>query len=76
MTRAVTNRQSMAIVIATRIQDGFSSNRPHLLCVNGPQVVATACGPTAHLPGRSLRYRIHTRKVDANILGFPVSSQW
>jgi hypothetical protein len=31
----------MAIVIATRIQDGFSSNRPHLLCVNGPQVVAS-----------------------------------
>jgi hypothetical protein len=30
---AVTNRQSMAIVIATRIQDDFSSNRPHLPCV-------------------------------------------
>jgi hypothetical protein len=34
MTSAVTNRQSMAIVIATLIQDDFSSNRPHLLCVS------------------------------------------
>jgi hypothetical protein len=30
----------MAMVTATRIQDDFSSNRPHLLCVGkGPQVV-------------------------------------
>jgi len=30
----MTNRQSMAIVIASRIQDDFSAIRPSLLCVN------------------------------------------
>ena len=49
ITSAITNRQSMAIVIATRIQDDFSSNRPHLLCVGtARRSLDTACGPTAH----------------------------
>ena len=49
ITSAITNRQSMAIVIATRIQDDFSSNRPHLLRVGtARRSLVTACGPTAH----------------------------
>ena len=52
MTRAATNRQSMAMVIATRIQDDLSSNRPHLLCVGtARRSFSAACGPTARSSG-------------------------
>ena len=52
ITSAITNRQSMAIVIKTRIQDDFSSNRPHLLCVGtARRSLTTARGPTARSSG-------------------------
>jgi len=58
MTSAITNRQSMAIVMATRIQDDFSSNHPHLPCVG-----------TAQSPGPIFRRcRFHTRKESASSL--------
>jgi hypothetical protein len=63
ITSAVTNRQSTATVIATRIQDDFLSNRPHLLCAGtARRSVSTACGPTAHSSEPIFHRRSHTRK--------------
>jgi hypothetical protein len=64
ITSAVTNRQSMAMVIATRIQDDFSSNRPHLLCVGtARRSFQAARGPTVRSSGPILRQRFpHTQK--------------
>jgi hypothetical protein len=59
----------MAIVINTRIQDDFSSNRPHLLCVGtARRSLSTACGPTAQSSEPIFRRRFHTRKRSANSL--------
>jgi hypothetical protein len=44
ITRAITNRQSTAIVMITRIQDDFSSKGLTSLHWNGPQVVALSAG--------------------------------
>ena len=58
MTSAVMNCQSMAIITATRIQDDFSSNRPHLLCVGTARRSFTAaCGPTIRSSGSIFRHR-------------------
>jgi hypothetical protein len=83
MTSAVTNRQSMAMVMTTRIQDDFSSNRPHLLCVGtARRSFKAACGPTAHCSEPIFRRRSHTRKRSAtsllprrrSVAGFPHNS--
>ena len=58
ITRATTNRQSMAMLMATRVQDDFSSNRPHLLCVGtARRSFSAACGPTIRPSGSILRHR-------------------
>ena len=77
MTSAVMNRQSMAIITATRIQDDFSSNRPHLLCVGtARRSFSAACGPTAQSSGPTFRHRFpHTQKKrDQFISGILVGS--
>jgi len=69
MTRAVTNRQSMAIVIAILIQDDFSS-------IASPPLRERPAGRTSGLRTDNpifradlFRYRIHTRKDGVTILG-------
>ena len=71
ITSAVTNRQSTAIVIATRIQDDLLSNRPHLSCVGTARgSLSTACGPTAHSSEPIFHRRSHTRKGNSiSLLG-------
>jgi len=69
ITSAVTNRQSMAMVIATRIQDDFSSNRPHLLRVSTARSrLRRPADRRPNLPGRFFRRRSHTRKRSADSL--------
>jgi len=76
ITSAITNRQSTAIVIATLIQDDFSSNRPHLLCVGtARRSLSTACGPTAQSSEPIFHRRSHTRKrssISLPVRGRPI----
>jgi hypothetical protein len=62
ITRAVTNRQSMAIVMASRNQDDFSSIDLPPLREHGPQVVAGGLRTDDPIFRTDLRYRSHTRK--------------
>jgi len=66
ITSATTNRQSMAIVMATRIQDDFSSNRPHLLCVGtARRSFSRPADRRPALPGRSSTAAAPTRANEA-----------
>ncbi len=84
ITRAITNRQSMAMEMATRVQDDFSSNvltsYDHPMdedpsagtpVWHGPQVVLAACGPTARSSGPIFRHRFpHTQKKRDQFIGW------
>jgi hypothetical protein len=70
ITSAITNRQSMAIVMATRIrcqgreQFLIQLSSPPLRWY-GPLVVHETCGPTAHSSEPIFNRRFHTRKRSA-----------
>src|SRR5580658_2375789 len=69
ITSAVTNRQSMAVVITTRIQDNFSSMSSPPLRWHGPQVVLGGLRTDGPLFRADLsRHRSHTRKKNGHIL--------
>jgi hypothetical protein len=70
-TSATTNRQSMAIVIKTRIQDDFSSNRLTSFALARP--AGRSLRPAdrrLNLSSRSFRRRSHARKRSADSLQF------
>jgi hypothetical protein len=69
---AVTSRQSMAIVMANRIQDELSLIRPHLLCVNtARRSLQRPADRRPNFPGRSSATAPHAqRKRTQSTSGF------
>jgi hypothetical protein len=65
---ANTNRQSMATVMANRIQNDLSSNRPHLLCVNTARRSSSGLRTDSPIFRADLRYRFHFRKEGSAFL--------